>query len=68
MGMEYIHILMEPTILVTGKMICSMVKAKNIGLMGANTLEIIARVKSTAWDSIGGLMEVLLMEIGLITK
>lgn len=68
MDLEYIHIPMEQTILATGKMICNMVKARNIGLMGVSTLETIAKVKSMDWDSIGGLMAVLLTVIGLITK
>lgn len=46
--MGYTHILMEQTILVTGKMICNMVRVRNIGLMEVNILETIAKVKSMA--------------------
>lgn len=50
--------LMVLNIVECGKMICSMVKVKNTGLMEANTLVIISRVKKTALANIGGLMVV----------
>jgi hypothetical protein len=51
-----------------GKMISSMVKEKNIGLMEVNISEIIIWGKKMEKVNIGGPMEVIMMETGKIIK
>ena len=68
MDSEFILIQMAQVILAIGKMTYKMEKEKNFGLMEVSTMEIIRWEKNTVRVNIGGLMEVLMMVHGLITK
>lgn len=56
-GMEHTCMQMEQNMLDIGKMICSMVMVKKLGLMDHSLKENILTVKRTAKVSINGLMD-----------
>lgn len=68
MVLEFTHTQMEPIIQDIGKMTHNMVKEKSFGQMEASILVIIIWVKSMVRVYIGGLMGVIMMELGMITK
>ena len=68
MVLEFIPIQTVLIILVFGKMIFSMGKGRNIGLMGVNISEIIIWGKKMEKVNIGGLMAVIIMGTGKIIK